>query len=634
MGSAADGPLRTGASIEGTPDAVPAASRPSPDVSTGATGASASHPPDGGAPVPDSADSTAEDVESKRISPIPEGEVIELFNALEKTVRARRLYQDNNPVYQNFLRALHDISARVFSLGASLTVNVEEHGLRWYGQLIETGSGRENLAFLFYKDGVRQLTFLDGFQDELDRFLSVVHRARLADQQGDDDMVTLLWEEEFTCFQYSYVDALAEGLDVPQAPPPVVGADDESSRIDPAVIQQEIATGGPLEEQSPMVQAGMPSVASSISREDFQETLYFLEPDEMQVLQREVEREWTRDTKRDVLNALFDRLEDRIPEWQDEILRILRQMLPAFLSRGDLRSATYVLTELHATAGGDVLNESAQREAERLFAEVSEPAVVGQLLRSIEEGAIQPDPADLGAFLTHLGPRALPLLLHAVESTTSQPVQARLQKAVETLARDHQQEIVRLLSSGESSVAAGAARLAGRIGIGDAVPGIVALLQRADAPARRTAVEALISIRNAAALDALQNTIDDEDRDVRLAALRGLGSLRYAPARQRLEKALDSKLVRDADLTEKMAFFEAFGAVATADNIDMLDRMLNGRKLFARTTPELRACAALALGKINAPAARTALEQAATDQQPIVRNAVLKALRREQGGAP
>src|SRR5690606_19469001 len=200
-----------------------------------------------------------------------------------------------------------------------------------------------------------------------------------------------------------------------------------------------------------------------------------------------------------------------------------------------------------------------------------------------------------------------------------------------TLARDHQREIVRLLGSAGGSVAAGAARLAGRVGIGEAVPGIVALRGRASAPARRTAVEALIRIRNAAALDALQHSIDDEDREVRLIALRGLASLRYAPARQRLEKALDSKLVRDADLTEKMAFFEAFGAVATADNIDMLDRLLNGRKLFSRPSPELRACAALALGKINAPAARTALEQAAADPQPIVRNAVLKALRRDQG---
>src|SRR5690606_26340881 len=102
----------------------------------------------GGRQVPVALDGPAaarDGADAERITPIPEGEVVELFNALEKAVRARRLYQDNNPVYHGFLRTLHEVAARVFSLGASLTVSVEEGGLRWYGQLIETGTGRDNL---------------------------------------------------------------------------------------------------------------------------------------------------------------------------------------------------------------------------------------------------------------------------------------------------------------------------------------------------------------------------------------------------------------------------------------------------------------------------------------------------------
>ena len=603
MASAAEGPLgaRSGVGTE---------------LSDAGTGASAATP----------------SLESKRISPIPPEDVAEFVGALEKAVRARRLYQDNNPVYQGFLKGLHESVQHVFRHGSGLSMQVEENGFRWYGQLLQTGAGRDNLAFLFFKDGVRQLSFLEGFEDEAERFLSVVHRARTTDQQSDDDMVTLLWEEEFTCFQYSYVDALAEGLQLPDGDqPPITDSGSEASEIDPASVQQELATGGPPEEQSPAVRSGMPSVASSITREDFAETLYFLEGEELQALQAEVQKEWERDTKRDVLNALFDRLEDPVPEWQDEILRILRQLLPAFLSRGDLRSASYIVVELNKIAQTAQLVESAQREADRLFAELSEPAVLSQLLRSLEEGAIQPDPAELGVFLAHLGPRALPILLNAVETMRTPGLQARLQQSVEALARDHQGEVVRLLGANETAVACGAARVAGRMAIGAAVPGVVELLGRADPAVRRTAVDALINIRSGTALDALQNAVEDEDREVRLAAVRGLAALRYQPARARLEKALEGRIVREADLTEKMAFFEAFGTVATADNIDMLDRMLNGKKLFSRPSPELRACAALALGKINAPAARTALERAADDAQPIVRNAVLKALRRDRG---
>jgi HEAT repeat protein len=87
--------------------------------------------------------------------------------------------------------------------------------------------------------------------------------------------------------------------------------------------------------------------------------------------------------------------------------------------------------------------------------------------------------------------------------------------------------------------------------------------------------------------------------------------------------------VRDADLTEKIAFFEAYGAVATAESVVMLDRMLNGRRLFGKENPEMRACAAMALGRVGSPGARAALQRAAEDPNPMVRSAVLKALRQE-----
>ena len=92
---------------------------------------------------------------------------------------------------------------------------------------------------------------------------------------------------------------------------------------------------------------------------------------------------------------------------------------------------------------------------------------------------------------------------------------------------------------------------------------------------------------------------------------------------------LQGKIVRDADLTEKIAFFEAFGAVANAESVNMLDKLLNGKSLFRKESPELRACAAMALGKVGTPASRAALDKASRDDNAMVRNAVLKAMRSE-----
>ncbi len=550
-----------------------------------------------------------------------------VFLALDKSVRARRLYQSNNPVYHGFVNTLRDAFMRVWTMTSPLSVSVEEHGFVWEGHYFNIGEGRENLPFQFYKDGIRYLTFLPTFEEELERFLDVVHRARLLDQNSNDDLVTILWEREFAAFQYSFVDALAEGIDLPNSVPLR-----DLDRVDNLQLTAEVQGEGDEGSDKPhAMMQGKPSVAASISRDNFEETLYFLEPSELELLREEVEHEWKRELKVDVLNGLFDRLEDPIPARQTEILRILRMLLPAFLSRGDLRSASMVLVELTGVLeSADVLGPEQQELTRALFAELNEPAVLAQLLRSLQEGAIDPTGAELGVFLRHLDSEALSALVRATETATVAALQERLRTASEQLGRAHPQKLVELLRAGDDVIAIGAVRLIGLIALPSAVPAVAALLARPNASLRKAAVDALVLIRSGAALEALQNALDDDDRDVRIAAARGLGGLRYQPARARLEAALQGPRLRDADLTEKIAFFEAFGGVANAESVSMLDKLLNGKNLLRqKQSPEIRACAAMALGRVGSPASRASLEKAAAETNPMVRNAVAKALRRE-----
>ncbi|HSL70554.1 MAG TPA: HEAT repeat domain-containing protein [Longimicrobiales bacterium] len=582
-------------------------------------------PPEPVAPKPQPVAETPSDAAGDRLEA---SDVANLLIALDKAVRARRLYQSNNPVYHTFINGLRDAFVRLWERTNILTVGVEEHGFVWEEQLFRAvGEGRDNLPFLFYKDGIRYLTFLPMFEEEVERFLGVVHQARALDQNSDDDMVTLLWEREFAAFQYSFVDALSEGLVMPAAV-----ALRQLEQVDPTAVASDVQRSPADAEAQPFaVEQGKPPVAASISRGDFEETLYFLEPAELEYLREEVEKEWQRDLKADVLNALFDRLEDRMPERQTEVLRILRQLLPAYLARGDLRSASTILTELNAILeAGDVLGPEQQQQTRELFDELSDPAVLTQLLRSLEQGAIDPTGAELGVFLRHLGSKALALLIRATETTEVEALQARLRIAVEHLARAHPDTLIELVASDDEIIAIGATRLAGQAALPSAGPAVASLLRRTSAPIRRAAVEALVQIKSGAALEALQVALDDPDRDVRVTSARGLAALKYQPARARLEAVLARGELRSADLTEKIAFFEALGAVGNADSVALLDKLLNGKNLLRqKQPPEIRACAAMALGRLGSPASRAALERATTETNPLVRSAVAKALRQE-----
>ncbi len=96
----------------------------------------------------------------------------------------------------------------------------------------------------------------------------------------------------------------------------------------------------------------------------------------------------------------------------------------------------------------------------------------------------------------------------------------------------------------------------------------------------------------------------------------------------RVEAALTGKALRTADLTEKRAFYEAFGLLAGENGVPQLGAILLGKGLFKRKVdPDSRACAAMALGKTGSPKARTVLEKLRKEKGAIVRNAVDKALK-------
>ena len=87
--------------------------------------------------------------------------------------------------------------------------------------------------------------------------------------------------------------------------------------------------------------------------------------------------------------------------------------------------------------------------------------------------------------------------------------------------------------------------------------------------------------------------------------------------------------MREADRTERVALFEFFGVICGDGGVAYLDELLNPKGgLFGRKEdPDMRACAALALGKIATQRAQDALQKALSEKDIIVRTAVNRALK-------
>jgi HEAT repeat protein len=207
-----------------------------------------------------------------------------------------------------------------------------------------------------------------------------------------------------------------------------------------------------------------------------------------------------------------------------------------------------------------------------------------------------------------------------------------LEETVDRLASQNSAEVLRLLRGDNGVIEPEAlpalVGVCGRLRLQGAVTGLGDLLANDDAALRLAAVQALDAIGTPGALAHLDRALDDADRAVRVAAVKAVGARGYRSALRRVENVVQGKSLKELDMSEKKAFFEAYGAIAGASGIKLLAAMLEGRGLLRmKESPEVRACAALALGRIGTTEARDVLQRAENDKELVVRNAVKQALR-------
>ena len=573
-------------------------------------------------------DQKAEDAaEWSDMEELPFDQVRELFNILGKALRAFQLYDENNPVYKRFVTSLSEAFAALWTEIEGLNVSVEEDRFKLAGEEVYKSDSRaDSLSFLFYKDGVRDVTFLPGIEgEEVERLLSILQKAKTLKATEGDDLLTILWEEELEFFKYYYVDQLADGVEVPEARP-------EEDRPDlGGVLEEEIekeeSTSGEKAEDAPKEKP-----PAKIGRDDFVPALYALDPREKEKLKQELVDEMERDLRGDVLAALFDRLEEPDqPERQSEILKILRDLLPNFLSRGAVSAAADVLEQLSAIrekAGG--MDEVRRQECDALMDDLSSPETVEELVLALQDGTIEVPVDVLNRLLKYLRAGALPILLVASEEAEDAELQKTLRTAVMGIADQNREAVVDLLADEDGVIASGAARLVAELGMTDAAPKLVRLMGHSLASVRLAGVEAALMLGASSAAPGLINALMDTETDVRVGAARALASMRYTNAASAIKSLVLSKKIRQADLTEKIAVFESYGILGGSEAVDVLSELLNKKGMLSRKEPpEIRASAARALGRARMPKADKALEVAKNDPDALVRTAVRKALQGE-----
>lgn len=557
----------------------------------------------------------------------------ELLKLLVKAVRAHQLYLPNNPIYVRAVDLVRQAFEQIWQRTDTIFFGFTETAIVWEGRAVleEPSKGADSLPWLFFKDGIREVTIQAGFQqEEILGLLEIIQRARKAAAE-DDDLLTLLWERDFQYLRYVFVDLALESapsiadVDLPAARSLTMGAAGPADGAAAPGAQAAVAESTPAQAEG------------IVNLDDFDSTLYFLDDHEITYLQNAVHAEYERDLRSNVIAMLLDVFEQQTDaKVRDEICEIVESMMLHLLSAGHFRAVAYLLRESAASAGrGRDVSPAQKQKLARLPERLSAPDALAQLLQSLDEAAELPPVTELTALFDELRASALATVFLWLARTSNPRLRPLLEQAATRLAGQNTAEVARLVTAENRAVALEAMRRAAALKSPAAVPPLGKVLETGDAELRLAAVTALGEIGSPSALQLLERAIEDEERDVRVATVRAVSARAYRPALARLEAAVRGKGVRAADLTEKMAFFEAYGGLCGASGIAYLEETLMGKGgLFGRREdPEVRACAAMALGRVGTEAALAVLRRAQgeSEKEVLVRNAVNRALR---GGGP
>jgi hypothetical protein len=547
-------------------------------------------------------------------APFPPGHVEELLRLVIKAGRAHQLYLPNNPIYKGALDALRSGFTAIWAQTDELTLSFTETGITWFEHVVlsEPSKSSDSLSWIFFKDGIRELTLLKGFEEkEVVAFLGILQRARKA-SPDEDDLLTMLWEADFVHARYRFQDL---GMD-PAAP-----VMDSSPKQEVAREQIEGATHKAVVETQ---------ASGIVNLSDFDATLYFLDDNEIEYLQSEINREYEEDLRSRVTSTLLDIFEQQTTaSVRDEILGLLDVTLVNLLATGHFRGVAHLLREVQVTIPrATALSPEHKRALSDLPVRLSAPESLTQLLQSLDDAAELPPQSELMELFDQLRPIALGPVFSWLTRMHNGRVKPLLEASAERLASLNTSELVRLILAPEREVALEAIRRAGALKTPAAVQSLSKVLAGSDVELRQMVVHALTEIGSPSALQALERGVEDSDREVRISTVRAFTARNYRLVLPRIEAVVKGRAIREADLTEKMAFFEAFGALSGEGGVEYLDSVLNGKGFLGRREDaEVRACAAIALGRVSTPNASTVLRKASGEKDVVVRNAVNRALR-------
>ncbi|HEY6573158.1 MAG TPA: HEAT repeat domain-containing protein, partial [Candidatus Eisenbacteria bacterium] len=567
--------------------------------------------------------------------------VADWLSTLVKTVKATRLYLPNNPQLVKFQADLESRTWSCLKEIGDIPLTVQQFDFLFEGYSVYHNADRnDSLAFRFFADGVRGITIREGLEaGELRSFLEVVRKA-IDGPNGQDDVVTLLWERDFRHIVYSYL-SLDELSDTDTSASAGRADEDEQAAAGEAIPWPVGAADEEMVEEMETAPEGEadPSIAAERSDDwsaHIQRSRTWERPEGIQFQLSEKERdelehmiriEEVRPLRQEVLDivAAILRYEQDGAGFMDSAIAFQR-FIEFAIEEGDIRRARELLGLLKEIAAEKTAKGPEFKGiAEQVIREIGRPSFLGQLAPTLNAHP-HLDPEALTDFLVQLGSGATPAICDLLGQVNHVRHRRALCEGLIASCRNDVEPLLQRLGDPRWYVIRNVVYVLGRIAHHGVERALDRALHHEDVRVRKEAVRALGNIESPTARAYLVSAFKDSDSGVRIQAAMTLAEKREDRAAQSLLGAIQAPEFQRRDLRERQAFYEALGRAGSDALAPKREPLLTTGGMFGGGDDDERYHAALALAWLGTPKAIAVLERELKSKREPVRQAVEKAL--------
>ena len=546
--------------------------------------------------------------------------VTQLLRSLDRASKNVRTFGQKNAVAQKFFGQFYtELTTHLTTYGV-LAFIVQRDGLFFKDELVygsQTGDATENFAFKFYSDGIREIAFHQGIEEEdvlffFDALWDTVGEAGTE----DDDIVTRLWARNLSTLTIVTADEVMKISELDDVLTPQAKAPEEGSLRD-ALAEANAKDAKDKSEG----QQRRPRLTSGVMG-------YEVSEQEMAELAKEIETESRRDSMLYILDILTAVLSsERSPELLNRLFDIFQGVLKSLIQGGHWSTAEHVLGLLSdAEAIRPDLLDGHKAKLRALFDQLASPEFITSIQQYLNT-ADQPRTDGLPNVLLMMGSSAVPALCTLLGNLEQPAHQTLVVNALVELAKDAPEAVARHLSDRRPAFVRNLLSLITRWNNPKLAENVEKILRYPDPLIRREAIRTLAILRPSGTAVKLIPLINDPDEGVRLATLKPLLTGNYTAPFSCWEPIVTAETFGDRPPAERRHIFHAMRATAGDEAVPYWTTLLTEWGWTNRKKREELALIAVdALAKLSTAAAQAALDTGTKKGTTAVKQACATAL--------